>query len=315
MDIRQLRYFVAIAELGSFSSAARYLGVAQPALSRHVRSLEQKLGVPLLERTARGVKTTEPGATLLQHANAVIRQFDLIPDLISEAPDEVSGQVVVGLPTSANAILAQPLVSAVRSRLPGVRLHLIESLSGFLQTWITSGRIDLCLLYNASLDTVLEVEDLLTEDLYLIGRAGSFSAEEAEIRFSDLSRYPMAMPSITHALRMLLETMALSHGIPVKIAVEIDSLSVMMAVVANERLFTLLPRGTVYEQVQAGRLEARPIVSPTISRKVSLVKSTLRPQTRATIETQTLIIELVEDLIDRGVWSATMIGNERSAAA
>ncbi len=303
MDIRQLRYFVTIAELGGFSEAARYLHIAQPALSRHVRALEEELGVTLLKRTAKGVCLNEDGQVLLRHASGILHQFDLLPSLVGQARERVAGPVVVGLPTSVSAVLAQPLVREVRRRFPDVRLHLIDSLSGYLEAWITEGKLDLCLLYNADRDRGLDVEDLLIEDLHIIGAAGGFPSGSGDIEFTDLPAYPLAMPGVTHSLRVLLETMALSNGIPLDIVVEVDSLPVMLALVEDERLFTLLPRGVIVQMMQAGRLDARRVVSPTISRKVSLVKSTVRPKTNATIEVRNLIVSLATELIEVGIWA------------
>jgi LysR family transcriptional regulator, nitrogen assimilation regulatory protein len=307
MDIRQLRYFKTVAEIGSFSAAARYLGVAQPALSRHVKALEGELGVVLLHRGVRGIDLTPFGERLLHSASALLRQFEMLPDVVSDRDEVVSGRVVVGLPTSVNAVLAQPLISAAMARLPAVQLHVIESLSGFLSEWIEAGRLDICILYDADAGSMLDLETILIEDLYLLGRAGAMPEGCREIPFQRLADLPLAMPGPPHSLRRLLDTMAISHGVRLNIVVEVDSLTIIKAIAERENLFTLLPMSAAYDELQAGRLQAHRIVTPSVSRSVSIATSTVRGRTRACEEVRRLILEISHDLEHRGIWKKVRI--------
>ncbi|WGF88058.1 LysR family transcriptional regulator [Marinivivus vitaminiproducens] len=317
MDVRQFRYFVTVVELGSFSAAARYLGIAQPALSRHVRSLEERLGAVLLRRDVRGVQATEHGERLLHHASAILRQFDMTNDVVAGNEDTVSGRCVVGLPTSVNAVLAQPLIRASLARLPSVQLHVIESLSGFLQEWVEAGRLDICVLYDARPGRALDLDALLVENLCLVGRTGSFHDAAQDVRFQDIAHYPLAMPGAPHSLRRLLETMALSHGLCLNVVVEVDSLAVMKAITEHDGVFTLLPKGAVFSEVAAGRLEARLITAPIVSRSVSIATSAIRGRTQACEAVKRLIFEIAKELTRTGVWDpeGTLTGTARHAGA
>lgn len=291
MDIRQLRYFKTVAELGSFSAAARSLGIAQPALSRHVKALEEHLGVQLVLRTARGVRLTKRGEHFLHYSSGLLRQFDMLPSVVS-GQDEVSGRVAVGFPTSVSAMLSKQLIRATLDRYPGVHLHLIESLSGYLLEWIEAGRLDICVLYDTSPGRTLTLEPLAVEDLYLIGNAQSFRSDDPEIPFARLSDYRLAMPGAPHALRRLAETMATSNGVDLNIVIEIDSLPVIKSVAETEGLMTMLPYGVAKPEIDANRLEARRIVSPKVSRSLSIATSSLRESTRAINTIKTLIREV-----------------------
>ena len=302
MDARQLRYFLAVAELGGFSAAARHLGIAQPALSRHVKALEDQLGVPLLTRTVRGVRMTGQGETLFHHAQGILRQLEMVPQIVGERTATVSGRVVIGLPTSVSAVLARPLLRATMERLPQVRVHLIDSLSGFLEEWVEAGRLDVCVLYDAQPSASLRLEGILVEDLCLIGAAGAFAPERREIAFRRLADFPLVLPALPHSLRRLLEMMALSHGVRLNIVLEVDSLPVSKAIAEEGRAYAVLPQGAVHVEIQRGALEAIEIVEPRVSRSVSLATSAMRGSTRACNEVRRLTLEVARELRRTGVW-------------
>lgn len=302
IDIRQLRYFVTIAELGSFSAASRHLAVAQPALSRHVRALEEKFGVELMRRDARGARLTEHGERLLHQASAILRQFDMMADMVGGRPDVIAGRVVVGLPTSANAVLAQPLIRETLKQLPNIQLHVIESLSGFLQEWLEAGRLDISLLYDPRPDRTIEIEPVLIEDLYIVGGIGTLPADCDEIPFARLTEFPLALPGPTHALRRLADRVAFENDVRLDLKVEVDSLGVIKVIAEEDGVFTLLPAGPVHAEMRDGRIEARRIVSPPLSRSVSLATSAVRSRTRACDEVKKLILCVIGDMIRNGVW-------------
>ncbi|WP_162409081.1 LysR family transcriptional regulator [Acuticoccus sediminis] len=314
MDIRQLRYFVAVVERGSFSAAARHLSVAQPALSRHVRALEEGLGVLLVRRDAHGVRPTEHGERLFHQASSILRQFDMVPEIVGGPQGLVTGRVVVGLPTSTNAVLARPLIRTVMARLPGVRLHVIESLSGYLQEWIEAGRLDISLLYDPRPNPAVELDTIMSEALFLVGPAHVAGDRPEGVPFKELERLPLAMPGPTHALRRLIDRVALDVGITPNVVVEVDSLGVMKAITEKEGLYSILPTGPVYEEVQEGRLSIRRLLEPDVTRSISMATSALRGRTRACEEVGRLIIEIVQDMIREGIWQGANAPEAADAA-
>ena len=118
MDLKQIEYFIRIAELGSFTRASIELNVAQPALSRQIRLLEVELGQSLLIRTGRGVNTTEAGKVLLEHGHGVLHQIERVREELSRVRVGLIGRVAVGLPPSLTKILTVPLLKAFRAELP-----------------------------------------------------------------------------------------------------------------------------------------------------------------------------------------------------
>ena len=118
MDLKQLRYFVHIAELGSFTRAASFLSVAQPALSRQIRALEVELRQTLFERNGRGIKLTEPGKRLLARSRGILQQVDNAREDMESARGAASGHLAIGLAPSVSRALTAPLVAAFRERFP-----------------------------------------------------------------------------------------------------------------------------------------------------------------------------------------------------
>lgn len=304
MDIRPLRYFVTIAELGSFSAAARYLNVAQPALSRHIKELESQFGTRLLARSPRGITLTAPGERLFRYGLSILRQVEQIAAVVKDIDQPITGLVTVGLPSSVSPILSIPLLARAKQRIPGVRIHLIESLSGYLDEWVQMRRVDLAVLFDAEPSPNHRLDPLLVEELCLIGAAGAFPAGLRSIPFVALGRYPLVLPGVSHSLRRLLEAMARSHGVRLDIAYEVDSRTVVVRLARAGTAFAILPEGAVREDIASGRLSALKIVRPNVSRSVSLAASALPGGTPACEEVRRLILELGKELQNSGAWKA-----------
>ena len=172
LGLRQLRYFLAIADAGALSRAAESLNVAQSALSHHVAEIERTLGVKLFDRKARGVSLTAAGHRLHEHASAILSALSKAEQDVRTFTDAVSGPVSLGLSHTAIAVIALDVMQAVRKHCPGVHLTLSEGLSPTLIGRVLSGSIDLALAYNPPKDTRLATQALLDEDLYLVGHPG-----------------------------------------------------------------------------------------------------------------------------------------------
>ncbi|MEI8324895.1 MAG: LysR family transcriptional regulator, partial [Betaproteobacteria bacterium] len=168
MNLKQLEYFVRVAELGSFSKAALILNIAQPALSRQVRLLETDLHVTLLTRNGRGVVLTEMGQRLFDHSVGILQLVAHVTEEIEGARNVPCGRIVVGLPPSMGRRLTLPLVQSFRRSFPKARLAIVEGLSTHLTEWIASGRVDLGLIHNPEPNPAIEVTPVLDEPLGLV---------------------------------------------------------------------------------------------------------------------------------------------------
>ncbi|WP_170134954.1 LysR family transcriptional regulator [Acuticoccus kandeliae] len=302
MDIRLLRYFVAIAEAGSVSKAARHLGIAQPALSRHMKSLETMLHTLLLVRTSSGVIMTADGERFYAAALDILHRVDSIYDVTSARGGAITGRVVIGLPTSASVLLATPLVLAALEAYPRVQLHIIESLSGFLLEWVQTGRVDLAVLYDVKPTAALHVDVLLTEGLWLVGSEEMLAPHADGVTLAEVSRMPLVLPALPHSLRHLINDVAMRHGIALNIVAEIDSLHVAQKIAASGKAVAILTRSALHERLALGECTAVPIREPRIRRSVCLARPLTRASTRAAEEISKLCMSVTDKLVADGIW-------------
>src|SRR5580700_6093144 len=136
LDIKQLKALVTVIEAGSVTRAAELLHLVQPAVSRQIRTLEHELGVPLFERTRHGMRPTAAGVRFADRARRALAELDRARAEVAPTPGAVAGIVNVGLLESTAELLAEPLVSAVLRRHPGVELRVLTAYSGHLQQWL-----------------------------------------------------------------------------------------------------------------------------------------------------------------------------------
>ena len=307
MDIKQLRYFIAIAEEGSLSAAAQRVHVAQPSLSQHVLTLERDLDVRLLERSPRGVSLTQAGEVLLSHAREIVTALETATDAVRRSGAEPVGDVSFGLPSSVSMVLSVPLAETVRLELPKVRLRAIEAMSGFIQTWLEDQSIDLGILYDVSAVRHLKYRQLMTEDLFFFSAPDAWPFDKppgSAVKLSELPPIELVLPSKHHGLRIMIDRFTRSHGIQLNVATEMDALSQIKTMVSRGSGYTVLAPAAAFDFVERGELIMAPIIEPRMTRPVYLVRNPSKPVTAASRELERLTVEVIHDLIARGIWRA-----------
>jgi LysR family transcriptional regulator, nitrogen assimilation regulatory protein len=278
MDLKQLEYFVSVVDLGGFSRAARLLGVAQPAVSRQVRSLEVELRQNLLLRNGRGATPTDAGRRLLEHARGILQQVERARHAVDEAKGALVGKVVVGLPPTVARHLTLPVVRGFRQAFPGASLSIVEGLSSTIQEWLAVGRVDVGLVYNPTPSPGVDTRVLLEEPLCLIGPRPAGSPPRT-VRLRDLPRFPLIIPSRPHAIRTLVEARLAALGLRPQVAMEIDAVAAILELVAEGHGFAVLSPRAVHDASTAQRLHARTIVAPQLKSALAIATSTQRPST------------------------------------
>src|SRR5690606_4290698 len=146
MDIKQLRYFIAVAQQGSLSAAARSLHIVQPALSQAMAGLEAELGAELFTRSPSGITLTASGTELLHHAQHILRQFDHAAQAVRSASQQISGVVRIGILHSAAPLVCAPLFKKLRDEAPGIQPQLVIGYSNDLEARLVRGELDLAML-------------------------------------------------------------------------------------------------------------------------------------------------------------------------
>ena len=295
VDIRQLKYFVAIIDQKSFTKAANILRIAQPALGLQIRKLEEELDVTLLTRHSRGVVPTDAGLVLLEKARSIIEQVESTKTLLRDLSPVAGGRVVVGMAPSISAMLAHRMVMSAVAELPNISLVLVEELSPVLSEWLNSGRIDIAIGYDILQSSNVSGDPLLVEDLYLVQSPDKIPLLPDTVPMNSLGQYELLAPGNPHALRSLLEYKAAELGIELNIRFEMQSVHVIKELVEHGVGATILPYGAVYRECSDGRLSAAKIVEPVIRRTAYLVHSARKPQSNAEKSVIHLIRELVKN--------------------
>jgi LysR family transcriptional regulator, nitrogen assimilation regulatory protein len=305
MDLRQLEYFVRVAELGSFTRAAQQLRIAQPALSRQVRLLEVELRQNLLTRNGRGALPTEAGKLLMEHGRGILHQVDRAKEALSLVRGGLSGRVAVGLPTSVARVLAVPLIREFRKKLPEATMAIQEGLSVAMQEALVNGRLDIALLYNAMPSPDVELTPLLEEALYLVkpaaktaGSTKALSAKKpklSKVKLQDITTLPLVIPTRPNAIRNLVETRLGDLGLRPTIALEIDGVSAILELVADGAGCAVLPQSAVISAQAMERFEVAQIDG--LLSRLSLATSAQRPSTLTQRAMQELISSLAKPLI------------------
>jgi LysR family nitrogen assimilation transcriptional regulator len=303
MDLRRLRYFICVSELGSFTLAARHLGVAQPALSRHIRQLEAECGSPLLRRNGRGAELSEVGRSVLEHGRSLLEQVGRLEADLKAAKGAPAGGVTVGMPPSVCMILIEPLFHRVRREFPGIRLRISDAFSGDVREWLIGGRLDIGVLYNPGRSANLIGQHLLVEDLFLCCAPSALDAAEPRVTLADAIRMPLILPGRPHGLRILVDTLCAEAGLETDVVLELDSMPTIKTLVQHGDAATILPFCGVYREVASGTIVARRIVSPSLTRTLVVGETLRRPKTPATTAVVKCLREEVERLVAAGLWT------------
>jgi LysR family transcriptional regulator, nitrogen assimilation regulatory protein len=306
VNLKQLEYFVSVAELGSFSKASLILNIAQPALSRQVRLLETDLHVTLLMRNGRGVVLTEAGKRLFDHSVVILQLMSRVREDLESTRGEPAGRLVVGLPPSMGRLLTLPLVDGFRRSLPKARLAIVEGLSAHLAEWISTGRVDVGLLHNPESQAALELMPVLEEPLGMVSPAGAKPGKKVgagdapqaaslgdTVTLAELTQFPLILPERSHAIRKLLETQAALSGHKLNVALEISSVQSILELVRAGHGHAIL---TPTALVASGAPEAfvlRKLVEPRLTSTLCLAVSAHKPATPLTKHVLRLLRELI----------------------
>jgi LysR family nitrogen assimilation transcriptional regulator len=303
MDLRQLRYFVAIVQCGSITRASLQLNIAQPALSLHIRNMEADLAMPLLFRTPQGVQATEAGEILFRNAQLILGQLEQAQAEIRGSAAEPMGEVRLGLPSSISDILGVPLILAARERYPRVGLRIAEAMSGYVLDWLRRGRVDLGLLYSLVEDRGLRSISLLSEELVLFGPAGpaALKSEPSARPLAAIAGLSLILPGPGHGLRDLLEEQAAGQGVRLAPCIEVDADRATKTLVERGLGYSVLPAHAVQTEVKEGRLRAWSF-DPPLTRTVYLVLPTDRPLANAVHAIEGLCRVTLAELVRSGVW-------------
>lgn len=300
MELRQLRYFVKVIELGSMGRAALELGVVTSTLSQQISRLEGELSTRLLQRTSHGIVPTDAGLAFLQQAQLAIRHAD---DAVRAAQSaRLSGHVSVGMAPTTSAVLGMPFMAAMRERYPDIRLHLVESLSGNLAAMIAARRLDLAILFRVEAGRRWSVAPLLDERLFVVAREGLPGLPAgAQVRLDELGRLPLLLPTGPHGLRALIDAALANAPGKLDIVAEIDGLSLLMDAVLAGIGATIQP-GAALARLAGQPLTTIEVIDPGVCRRNLLVSLSDDELSPAGLAARGVLSGVARELVGSGAW-------------
>lgn len=297
MDLKQIETFVRVAELGSFTRAAGVMRIAQPALSRQVRALEVELRQPLFDRNGRGVALTEAGKRLLAHGRGILQQVERAKLDLEELRGVPAGKLALGVPPSIGRSFTAAIVEAFRARFPRATLTVVEGLSTYVLEWLAQGRVDCAVVYNATPSPAYEIDAVLDERLYLVGRRTDARQAVRPASLADVAAAELVIPSRPHAIRMRLETALAKAGLKPRIGLEVDSVPAILDLVARHPLHAVLPMNAIRGSGRGTEFTLRPIGPPPLATTLWIATSAQRPGGPLLDESVVLLTDLLRGLL------------------
>jgi LysR family nitrogen assimilation transcriptional regulator len=310
VELRELRYFAAVARSGNFGRAAQHLKISQPTLSQQIRKLEEELGTRLLVRHARGVTLTPSGTSLLGRLDTIMHL--LAAPLQHSGEDAVRGTVSLAMPAEVAPLLVPPLVAAFRRSWPRVTLDVKEGPSGTLESWLLSGRVDIALVQDPPELDELRSEPLLSENLGLIAAPRSRVAiSDAPVRLRELAGHPLILPCAEHWIARRLASAAYQRGLCIEPAFRVDGLALIKEMVRSMLGYTVLPCMAVHDELARGALVFRPIEQPTLcaTHAIGFRQTATEPLLSGFVD---VIRDVVMALAKDGTWKGARIARSET---
>jgi LysR family nitrogen assimilation transcriptional regulator len=314
LSLKQMRYFVAIADAGALSRAAEVLSVAQSALSHHIGEMESMLGVTLLDRGTRGISLTVAGRRLYEHACAILATVEKAELDVRTVANMTSGPMIVGLCYTAIEMVSLPIIQKTRRLWPDIQLTILEGLSGGLIEQVIAGELDYALAYNPPPDRRLRSVPILEENLCLVGVPAIIGKATQPIAFKNIPPGQVLGMSLFHSSRSVINSQPLRDIIRPSIILELGSLNAMRKALAAGLGCSILAQATVWDLLTAGAIHARMIVEPEISRQLNIISLADRPETRASTAILAILRSALANSVKAGEWPARLVSEQVAKA-
>ena len=242
LEVRHLRYFLAVAEAGSFSRAANRLGVSQPNISQQMRDLEVALRVALFQRRGKRILLTSAGLIFQEHARAILRQFETFLQELTTEPGQLRGALHLGVVPILNVALIPQLIGRFASTHPGISLNVEEISSTEIETALEEGRMDVGLGFLTRHSPNLRYERLCTDQFALIVHKSHPWAKRRVIDVSELHQKRLLQLPDTFVMRRMTDAICREHQVRPRTVAEINAIETLLRSLAGLKAATLMPK-------------------------------------------------------------------------
>jgi len=297
MDLRQLRYFIQVAKSGSLTSAAKKLHVAQPALSRQMRLLEQELRTKLFERYGRGMTLTEAGLRVEERANSILRAAESMRAEILSLGKDLTGRVTVGMPFSLAEEVTPALAGRIADQFARLQLSVISAPTEDLISQLQDGSIDCAVLFGPTGPQGF-FTDLVHETPWALVRAGNQGwIDEPGIAPNVLAEHPLILPGPRHSLRATIDHLAKIHGFTISVRFEVETLTLMKRLAIEGVGWAVLPIVMIRDEISGGQLTAARILDDSLSSQILIALPSDRPVTHAAAAVSRVLRTLLAEML------------------
>jgi DNA-binding transcriptional LysR family regulator len=280
MEIHQLRYFVAVADEGSFSRAATKVRVAQPSLSQQIRKLEAEVGQPLLDRLPRSVVLTEAGRCLIDYAREILTSIGDARRCVDELKNELTGRLAVGaIPTIAPYVLPK-LIGKFQKHDPEVTLEIVEDVTDGITRRVEAGELDVALVSTCQQRPTLRRESMGNEPLLALLPKRHPLAKKTQVQLDDLKLQRFLLLHEMHCLSQQVHHLLESRRLRPEMALAGSQLGTIANMVAAAIGVSIVPQMMVKDQAIPGCVSL-PFAPPVPERELNLLYNPLRFQSKA----------------------------------
>jgi LysR family transcriptional regulator, nitrogen assimilation regulatory protein len=307
MDARSLRYFVQVADSRSFSKAANFLHIGQPALSRSIQLLEQELGCQLFVRTRHGVELTSAGAILRARSKIVLEQFAQLRDEVQAHAYDVAGTASVGVPAAAGQIIVPELMRELGAHYAGIRLHIVEGLSSETYDRLLGRSVDIGLLYDPAAHRELVCEPVAIEDMFLMGRRDAVAALAPLRDLAQLENLPLILPTRPNSRRLLVEKAFRERSLMLNVVAEVDGFATTHALLRDGAGFSIMTHASLEGFGADASLVASALAFGSLHWRLDLVRHRSQLNNQVLNVVATVIRHVVARLVEDGRWKGVAL--------
>jgi LysR family transcriptional regulator, cyn operon transcriptional activator len=242
MELRHLRYFLAVAEAGSFSRAADRLGISQPSVSQQMRDLEASLRVSLFQRRGKRILLTSAGLVFQEHAREILRQFENFLQELSSEPQQLRGAIHVGVVPILNVPLVPHLLGLFAARYPGINIMVDEISSTEIETALEEGRMDVGLGFVTRYSPNLRYERLCTDEFALIVSEEHPWSKRRKVAFTELHQQRLLQLTDSFVMRDMTDEICHKHQVRPRTVAEISSIETLLRSLSTLKAAALMPK-------------------------------------------------------------------------
>jgi LysR family transcriptional regulator, nitrogen assimilation regulatory protein len=268
VDLKQMQYFLCLAQERNVTRAARRLNIVQPALSMQVAKLEAALGKQLFFRTAQGMSLTPAGEEFERLVAPIIKDIDRVREEMARLDGKVAGRVNIGMINSAAQSILPVSTRRITNAYPDIELSVCEGYSDTMLEWVLAGQLDLAVVNARQRGSAPPMQHILDEEMMLACSAAEAANLPKSMSFSAISRVDLVIPSRRHGLRRIIDDAAANAGVTLSPRLEMDTLPAICDVVSSTKMVTILPGMALRRELEAGTIRARRL-RPMLTRSIA----------------------------------------------